>query len=791
MKHLCSILALALSAFAWIGGQSASAQAAYTKVQEVNFESATQNTIPVGWTVYFNTTEVCESGSSQENSRARLLNRTFSNSPYKQFFFLYSSTANTETSAIYGDVEGYELRLPKGAVKINIPALLWKESGTNTIRAALYLYDEETKTWSTDSVASVKQKLTNSAQGSETTAITTEEVVLRYHNTTADRKALLRLTATNSGGETQILIGGFIVYNDPALVFEETFSDVADNYSPAQGRGWTIHVCTETQEPLTDGSGNTIKKSDGATDSTYTKHTDTVRDKNISLSGQGSRVFKLTGTTNLPSAMYHQSYSFDENIYETYGESAQNETPLSLEAGKYNISLYAATWAKSAYLQFSIIDNSGVEVFSRQSNLTTNTYKDRTTAVTPDHIQYSAYLPAGNYMLKFTASERIVYGDITISQDQSGDVHENFEGVKDNYTPSAGSGWIFYTTDGGTAKDQGKNYSGNGNRVFQLTNTTNLTGVAYLGDKSVATFGENGELTLEAGTTYLISYYAASWKESSSGTLLCYLNDEKLRQDALASTIKSDKAATLTSPDFIEFTYTPTKTDTYVLKFSSWGESLVGNISIVKAQDTLYEMTLDANVGVGTLYLDQAVAIPAGVTAYTGALSQDEDGAQVLTLTRLTDGYIPAETAVILEGTPGAALKFTAPTGSATAFSGKNALEGSNQGSNKASGYTYYTLGYKTTDGAAQLGFYKNSALALRANRAYLQIANTTDAASAPTIRIRYSSDTEEPGNITAIEQIEREASAQQTIYDLRGRRLQEIAQPGLYIVNGRKVLIR
>jgi hypothetical protein len=789
MKHLCSILALALSAVAWIGGQSASAQAAYTKVQEVNFESATQKTIPVGWTVYFNTTEVRESGSSQTQG-ARLLDKTFSNSPYKQFFFLYSSTGNTETSAIYGDVEGYELKLPKGAVKISIPALLWKESGTNTIRAALYLYNEETKTWSTDSVASVTQKLTNSAQGSETTAITTEEVVLRYHNTTADRKALLRLTATNSGGETQILIGGFIVYNDPALVFEETFSDVADNYSPAQGRGWTIHVCTETQEPLTDGSGNTIKKSDGATDSTYTKHTDTVREKNISLSGQGSRVFKLTGTTNLPSAMYHQSYSFDENIYETYGESAQNETPLSLEAGKYNISLYAAAWHGSAYLQFSIIDNnSGAEVFSRQSNLTTNTYADRATAVTPDHIQYSAYLPAGNYMLKFTASERIVYGDITISQDQSGDVHENFNGVKDNYTPNA-SGWIFYT-DNGTAKDQGKNYSGNGNRVFQLTNTTNLTGVAYLGNSSAATFGENGELTLEAGTTYLISYYAASWKESSNGTLFCYLNDEKLRQDALASTKKSDKAATLTSPDFIEFTYTPATTGTYVLKFSSWGESLVGNISIVKAQDTLYEMTLDANVGVGTLYLDQAVAIPAGVTAYTGALSQDEDGAQVLTLTRLTDGYIPAKTAVILEGTPGAALKFTAPTGSATAFSGENDLKGSNQGSNKASGYIYYTLGYKTTEGATQLGFYKNSALALRANRAYLQIENATDAASAPKIRIRYSSDTEEPGNITAIEQIEREASAQQTIYDPRGRRLQEIAQPGLYIVNGRKVLIR
>ena len=43
----------------------------------------------------------------------------------------------------------------------------------------------------------------------------------------------------------------------------------------------------------------------------------------------------------------------------------------------------------------------------------------------------------------------------------------------------------------------------------------------------------------------------------------------------------------------------------------------------------------------------------------------------------------------------------------------------------------------------------------------------------------------------TDIEEVETESEDVETIYDLRGRRIQEITGPGIYIVNGRKVLVK
>jgi hypothetical protein len=43
----------------------------------------------------------------------------------------------------------------------------------------------------------------------------------------------------------------------------------------------------------------------------------------------------------------------------------------------------------------------------------------------------------------------------------------------------------------------------------------------------------------------------------------------------------------------------------------------------------------------------------------------------------------------------------------------------------------------------------------------------------------------------TDIEEVETENEDVETIYDLRGRRIQEITGPGIYIVNGRKVLVK
>ena len=68
------------------------------------------------------------------------------------------------------------------------------------------------------------------------------------------------------------------------------------------------------------------------------------------------------------------------------------------------------------------------------------------------------------------------------------------------------------------------------------------------------------------------------------------------------------------------------------------------------------------------------------------------------------------------------------------------------------------------------------------ANKAYLPLpANVEGAAS-------YSFAFGE--NTTGVENVEVEDTVK-TIYDLTGRRVEEITAPGIYIVNGKKVLVK
>ena len=45
--------------------------------------------------------------------------------------------------------------------------------------------------------------------------------------------------------------------------------------------------------------------------------------------------------------------------------------------------------------------------------------------------------------------------------------------------------------------------------------------------------------------------------------------------------------------------------------------------------------------------------------------------------------------------------------------------------------------------------------------------------------------------NNTGIEEVKGENGNAKTVYDLTGRTIQEITKPGIYIVNGKKVLVK
>ena len=186
--------------------------------------------------------------------------------------------------------------------------------------------------------------------------------------------------------------------------------------------------------------------------------------------------------------------------------------------------------------------------------------------------------------------------------------------------------------------------------------------------------------------------------------------------------------------------------------------------------------------GYATLYAPIALTIPEGVTAYTGALEENNTW---LTLTPIEGNTIPKEHAVILEGTAGNKLTLEAATEAGTTVS-NNALKGQTSTIATPTSGTVYTLqSYdENEDGTSEsVIFRKYLGDKVNGGRAYLVIPEQT---AAQAVRVRkFNTPTE-------IENVETTDNGQQTtvIYDLQGRRVLNPTK-GMYIVNGKKVIVK
>ena len=168
------------------------------------------------------------------------------------------------------------------------------------------------------------------------------------------------------------------------------------------------------------------------------------------------------------------------------------------------------------------------------------------------------------------------------------------------------------------------------------------------------------------------------------------------------------------------------------------------------------------------------VAVEAtGVKAYTVAIN-----GEWATLTEIEGGVIPANTGVVLEGDANT-YDFAITTTEATATS---ALLGT-------AAATYITAdAYVLNNGANGVGFYGailnqngNTAFLNNANKAYLPATSVASLSAS----LRFDFD-----GTTGIEEIEIR-NEKEEIYDLTGRRVNEITKAGVYIVNGKKILVK
>ncbi len=168
--------------------------------------------------------------------------------------------------------------------------------------------------------------------------------------------------------------------------------------------------------------------------------------------------------------------------------------------------------------------------------------------------------------------------------------------------------------------------------------------------------------------------------------------------------------------------------------------------------------------GYATLYAPVALTIPSGVTAYVAA-----DEGEYLMLTRIEGGIIPANTGVILAG-EAATYNFDITTGGNDVDS--NVLTG------KVAAIARPAGSYILATGSHGVGFYADGATTIPGFKAYLPAS--TGGSSVKTFRFALADGI---GSLNS-EQMK------SVCYDLQGRRISKPAR-GLYIINGKKVLVK
>ena len=177
--------------------------------------------------------------------------------------------------------------------------------------------------------------------------------------------------------------------------------------------------------------------------------------------------------------------------------------------------------------------------------------------------------------------------------------------------------------------------------------------------------------------------------------------------------------------------------------------------------------------GYATFFAPVAVTVPADVKAYTVSIN-----GEWATLNEIEGDVIPANTGVVLEGAQNT-YDFVITTTEATATSD---LRGSAATTYYTEAGTYYALGI--VDGV--VAFYKdafnNSRFQNNSHKAYLYVAGTNNTAS---YSFRYGEGT------TGIDEMTEQRAESKEIYDITGRRVENVTAPGIYIVNGKKVLVK
>ena len=210
-------------------------------------------------------------------------------------------------------------------------------------------------------------------------------------------------------------------------------------------------------------------------------------------------------------------------------------------------------------------------------------------------------------------------------------------------------------------------------------------------------------------------------------------------------------------------------------RFRYYGKTAQKPVQLYKYTEP-YTLSV-TNAAYATLFLDFNAAIPTNVEAYI--IKKDGINNGYITLTQVT-GVLPANTGVIVKATKGGDYTFAYSAGEVADVAG-NLLEGSVTDKNIEG--EAYVLGVVN----GEVGLYKaqtsGTSWKNNANRAYLPMS----AVANKSVQF-FGFDWD---GTTGVEEVKTENGEVKTIFDLTGRRVEEITAPGVYIVGGKKVLVK
>lgn len=311
-----------------------------------------------------------------------------------------------------------------------------------------------------------------------------------------------------------------------------------------------------------------------------------------------------------------------------------------------------------------------------------------------------------------------------------------------------------------------------------------------------------------SGDKYILTFKAGAWSGDKTNI------DVKVSKGTLSYNGTSSSTQTITMADAAWTDYTMTvagatnsTTITFTAKVKSDNRFFLDEVKIVKAQapatSTLSLVAVDNGIYYATFSSSEAVIFSSdvevdavSVEGSTLNITELEKGDHFVKATS-ADGfdvvsngyYVPANTGVLIQSLTDN-VTYYYPYESATVTPLENMLKPAPAAGGEFTaedGYQYYKLAYNNYTAKTGLGFYwgaeNGGAFSVKAGTAYLAVP-TTEGSGAKAFTL-------DGGVVTGISSVNVESNRTKTIYNIAGQRVYDMTKSGLYIVDGKKVVVK